>query len=299
MLTLNNVVKEYKNITAVNGISAEIEPGKVFGLLGPNGAGKTTTIRMILNIIKPTSGQVLYNGNAISSDFFNISGYLPEERGLYKKSKVIDIIKYFAMLKGLTSAEAETNAMTWLNRFDIAGYKTKKLEELSKGNQQKIQFIIAVVHNPQIIIFDEPFSGFDPVNQELAANAVIELAGEGKTIILSTHQMDTAEKLCGSIFLINKGKEVLSGSIAEIKKSYGTNKVRLEFTGGSEKIEKLPALKSFEIFDNYAELTLEQDVNISEYIRTVASEIDLKGFALIEPSLHQIFIDTIGRGKEN
>ncbi|MCZ6704070.1 MAG: ATP-binding cassette domain-containing protein, partial [Ignavibacteria bacterium] len=193
MLEVNNLVKEFQKTTAVDNISFKVEPGKIFGLLGPNGAGKTTILRTVLNIIKPTSGKVLFNDQLITADFLNRVGYLPEERGLYRKSKVIDVILYFAELKNMSRTEGVKQADSWLKRLDIFHYRNNKIEELSKGNQQKIQFIMSVIHNPQLLIFDEPFTGFDPINQQKIRELIFSFVSEGKIIILSTHQMETAE----------------------------------------------------------------------------------------------------------
>ena len=228
MLLVENLVKEFQNTTAVDNISFKVEPGKIFGLLGPNGAGKTTTLRTVLNIIKPTSGKVLFNDQPITAEFLNSIGYLPEERGLYRKSKVIDVILYFAELKNMSRTEAVKQADSWLKRLDIFHYRSNKIDELSKGNQQKIQFIMSVIHNPQLLIFDEPFTGFDPINQQEIRELIFSFLSEGKIIILSTHQMETAEKLCTDIFLINNGKEVTSGKLSHIKKEFGGNHVEIK-----------------------------------------------------------------------
>ncbi|MBE2280207.1 MAG: ATP-binding cassette domain-containing protein, partial [Ignavibacteriaceae bacterium] len=201
MLQIKDIVKQYKDVTAVNGISFNVEPGKIFGLMGPNGAGKTTTIRMIMNIIEPSSGTILYNGEPVAGNIKNIVGYLPEERGLYKKSKVSEVIAYMGALKGADKRTIEKRTDEWLSKLEITGYKNKKIEELSKGNQQKIQFICSVIHDPEILVFDEPFSGFDPINQQNVKDIIMDFVKQGKIIILSTHQMDLAEKLCESIFL--------------------------------------------------------------------------------------------------
>lgn len=295
MLTLHGLRKEYKNVTAVNGISFSVEPGKIFGLLGPNGAGKTTTIRMILNVIRPNTGFIQYKGKNIDEAFNRLTGYLPEERGLYKKSKVIDIITYLGQLKGLTKNQAEANSFLWLKKLGISEYKTAKLETLSKGNQQKIQFIVAVLHNPEVVILDEPFSGFDPMNQQLVKDIIVALANEGKIIILSTHQMDVAEKLCNQIFLINKGKEVLSGALYDIKKKYGSNTVKIEYDDDPAKINTLPGIIHSDIFSNYAEIQLSEDIKPAEFLTTAISKMNLKGFTIIDPSLNKIFIEEINK----
>jgi ABC-2 type transport system ATP-binding protein len=298
MLIAENLTKEYKDVTAVNNISFSVKPGKIFGLLGPNGAGKTTTIRTILNIIRPTSGRILFEGDPISDQFFNIIGYLPEERGLYKKSKAIDVILYFARLKDMDKKTALSEANIWMNKLEIFQFKNKKIEELSKGNQQKVQFISTVIHNPRLIVLDEPFAGFDPINQQLIREIIISLSSMGKTIILSTHQMDTAEKLCSDIFLINKGKEVCSGSIIDIKKRFGTNSVRIIFEGDGSFIASLPSVMSITNTNSHSplsclEITLKEDILPKDFLKEIVSRLSITHFSVIEPALDKIFIDVI------
>jgi ABC-2 type transport system ATP-binding protein len=298
MLIAENLTKEYKDVTAVNNISFRVEPGRIFGLLGPNGAGKTTTIRTILNIIRPTSGRILFEGDPISDQFFNIIGYLPEERGLYKKSKAIDVILYFARLKDMDKRTALAEANIWMNKLDISQYKNKKIEELSKGNQQKVQFISTVIHNPRLIVLDEPFAGFDPINQQLIREIIISLSAMGKTIILSTHQMDTAEKLCSDIFLINKGKEVCSGSIIDIKKRFGTNSVRIIFEGDGSFISNMPSVMNIVNSNSHSplssiEVTLKEDILPKDFLKEIVSRLSITHFSVIEPALDKIFIDVI------
>ena len=302
MLIAENLTKDYKDITAVNNISFRVESGRIFGLLGPNGAGKTTTIRTILNIIKPTSGRILFEGETINDLFFNIIGYLPEERGLYKKSKTIDVILYFAQLKNMDKKTALSEAVQWLQKLDISQYRNKKIEELSKGNQQKVQFITAIIHNPRLIVLDEPFAGFDPLNQQLIREIIISLSGMGKTIILSTHQMDTAEKLCSDIFLINKGKEVCSGYMIDIKKRFGTNTIKIIFEGDGSFISSLPYVIRTEQSDSLSdkadtasslEVTLKEDIHPKDFLKDIMNQLSLTHFSVVEPSLHKIFIDVI------
>ncbi len=293
MLVVDNLTKIFRDVAAVNNISFKIEPGKIFGLLGPNGAGKTTTIRTILNIIKPTSGSITYNGRSINRDFFNNIGYLPEDRGLYKKSKTADVISYFAGLKNLDKKTIEGSISFWLKRMGIENYRSKKIEELSKGNQQKIQFIIAVIHNPQILILDEPFSGFDPINQQLIKEILLSFVNTGKIIMLSTHQMETAEKLCSDIFLINKGTEVCSGSLTSLKKKFAGNNVKIEFSGDGSFLNNLDGIIHVDIYSNYAEIQLQNNLAPSEFLRSVVSRIDVTHFSVVEPTLNKIFIDVI------
>jgi ABC-2 type transport system ATP-binding protein len=293
MLQVNRLTKIFKDTTAVNNISFNVEPGKIFGLLGPNGAGKTTSIRMILNIIKPSAGTILFEGKQFSKEFFNIIGYLPEERGLYKKSKVIDTLVYFAGLKNLDKKSAIDESVKWLEKLEIENYLDMKIEELSKGNQQKVQFIISVIHNPNLLIFDEPFGGFDPINQQIIKEILLSFANTGKTIILSTHQMDTAEKLCSDIFLINKGKEVCSGSLAQIKKKFGSNNIRIEFEGDISFLRSDPAVIHMDGYSNYAEIQLNDSVKPNDFLKSIIEKINITLFSVIEPTLNKIFIDAI------
>jgi ABC-2 type transport system ATP-binding protein len=297
MLTAENLIKEYKDLRAVDNVSFTVVPGRIFGLIGPNGAGKTTTIRTILNIIRPTSGRILFNGGPINENFFNIIGYLPEERGLYKKSKVIDVILYFAELKNMERKEAVNEADKWLKKLDIKVYRNKKIEELSKGNQQKVQFITAIIHNPKLLVFDEPFGGFDPINQQLIREIIISFAADGKTIILCTHQMDTAEKLCADILLINKGKEVYSGSLVSIKKKFGTNTVKIMFEGDGSFISSLPFVVKTEKLNSHLEVTLKDDMLPKDFLKEIMPLISITHFSVVEPTLDKIFIEAI-RGNQ-
>ncbi len=293
MLSVENLVKEFQNTTAVDNISFKVEPGKIFGLLGPNGAGKTTTLRTVLNIIKPTSGKVLFNDQPITAEFLNSIGYLPEERGLYRKSKVIDVILYFAELKNMSRTEAVKQADNWLKRLDIFHYRNKKIDELSKGNQQKIQFIMSVIHNPQLLIFDEPFTGFDPINQQEIRELIFSFLSEGKIIILSTHQMETAEKLCTDIFLLNNGKEVTSGKLSHIKKEFGGNHVEIKFKGDVSFLSSMAEVITVDTYNNYAEVHLKDVVQPSDFLKMITDKIDITHFSVIEPTLNRIFIDLI------
>lgn len=293
MLSVKNLTKKFKNSVAVNNLSFNVVPGKIFGLLGPNGAGKTTTIRTVLNIIKPTSGTIIFNGEPITNQFFNQIGYLPEERGLYRRSKVIDVLKYFAELKNLSSAEAVKTADKWLAKLKIPHYRNKRIEELSKGNQQKIQFITAVFHDPELLILDEPFTGFDPINQQEIKELILSFVSSGKIIILSTHQMDTAEKLCDEILLMNNGLEVTSGDLADIKRQFGGNNIKLQFSGNGDFLKSIPDVIQYESYSNYAEVQLVDDVSPSEFLHKIIDKIEIKHFSVIEPTLNKIFIDLI------
>ncbi len=293
MLIVENLTKVFNDVTAVDNISFNVNPGKIFGLLGPNGAGKTTTIRTVLNIIKPTSGKILFDGKSITHEFFNIIGYLPEERGLYKKSKVIDVILYFAELKKMSKKKAEEEAVLWLQKLGIENYKSKKIEELSKGNQQKVQFITAVIHDPKLLILDEPFSGFDPINQQLVKELLLGFVNSGKVIMLSTHQMETVEKLCTDILLLNEGKEVCSGNLSQIKKDFGGNHIKVEYMGNGSILKNLPNIIHIDNYSNYAEIQLEDNIQPYEFLRNIVDKIKVTHFSVIEPTLNKIFIDVI------
>ena len=230
MLQCNSITKKFGEYTALDDLTLEIPKGVIFGLLGPNGAGKTTLIRIINRITIPTSGEVLYDGKPVDDSFVRSIGYLPEERGLYKKMKVGEQALYFAKLRGMSTAEATSELKKWFIRFGIQSWWNKKVEELSKGMAQKVQFITTVIHKPSLLILDEPFSGFDPVNAQLIRDEILRLKDEGTTIILSTHNMESVEELCDRIALINKSKLVLTGATDEIRRQYGDNKVELVYT---------------------------------------------------------------------
>ncbi len=296
MLIVNNLVKKFNTTLAVDNLSFTVNPGKIFGILGPNGAGKTTTIRTILNIIKPTSGEIIFNGNPITNEYYNVIGYLPEERGLYKRSKVIDVLIYFASLKNLHKKDALSRADFWLKKLKISDLRENKIEQLSKGNQQKVQLIAAILHNPQLLILDEPFTGFDPINQQEVKDLILSFLSEGKTIILSTHQMDLAEKLCEDILLINRGVTVSSGKLAEIKKNFGGNNVRISFNGNNDSLIQFSEIIKFDYYKNFTEVQLKDDVIPSEFLKRLVDKIDVNHFSIVEPTLNKIFIDLI---KEN
>jgi len=298
MLIVNNLVKRFNSTLAVDNISFTVKPGKIFGLLGPNGAGKTTTIRTILNIIKPTSGEIIFNDNPISYEYYNVIGYLPEERGLYKRSKVIDVLVYFAALKNLSRKAAINSADTWLKKLNISEYRDKKIEQLSKGNQQKVQLIAAIIHNPSLLILDEPFTGFDPINQQEVKDLILSFVSEGKTIILSTHQMELAEKLSEDILLINKGRSVSSGKLSEIKKNFGGNNIRLGFSGNNISLSQFPEIIKYDNYNNYSEIQLKEDIIPSEFLKKMIEKIEVNHFSIVEPSLNKIFIDLIKKSSD-
>jgi len=297
MLEIKNLSKNYGNIKAVDNLSFKVNSGKIFGLLGPNGAGKSTTIKSIINVIKPNDGAILFDGNPINNQFLNRVGYLPEERGLYRKSKVIDVISYLASLKGLYSNEIISKANSWLAKLGVTDLRNRKIEELSKGNQQKIQFICAVIHNPDLLILDEPFSGFDPINQQEIKNFILDFLDNGKSIILSTHQMDTAEKLCSDILLINNGKSVLQGSLQEIKQKFGGNHIRVNIDGDQSILNSFSEVISYEIYSNLIDIHLTDNISPSDFLKKLIEYVSINHFSIIEPTLEKIFIDTIKNEK--
>jgi ABC-2 type transport system ATP-binding protein len=298
IISLKNVTKTFGNYTAVDDLSMSILQGKIFGLLGPNGAGKTTTIRMINNILEPDSGDLTVFGEKAGPGVQNRIGYLPEERGLYKKLKVLDQLIYFGQLKGLEKNEAKKRARYWLEKMGSRGWESKKIQELSKGMQQKVQFISTILHEPDLLILDEPFSGFDPINTELLKNIILDLESEGRTIVLSTHVMSQVEQLCDDMCLINKGAVVLSGNVKEVKKSYGKDTIIIEYEGDGSFVEKLPEHKVITRSDNRLEIRLANpDIPAMDIVSIVSETAILSKFEQSEPTLHEIFIDVVG--KEN
>jgi len=291
-LKLTGVTKRFDEFTAVNDLSLQVRPGRIFGLIGPNGAGKTTTIRMIVNITVPDEGTIELFGQHINDKMQDRIGYLPEERGLYKKMKVIDQLRFFGELKNVKGKQAEDSINRWLERMKLMEWKNKKASELSKGMQQKIQFIAAVMHDPDLMILDEPSSGLDPKAQELLKDIILELKAEGKTIIFSTHQMETAEKLCDDICMLNKSRKVLDGTLREIKSSFGRNSVSLRIEGGSDGVlENKSLVANVERHSDDIEVLLAEGADAQSLLRRlIESGATVTKFEMVEPSLNDIFI---------
>ncbi|WP_263359414.1 ABC transporter ATP-binding protein [Acidicapsa ligni] len=293
VVELAGVTKAYRDKIAVNNLSLSIEPGQMFGLLGPNGSGKTSSIRMMIGITVPDSGNIRLFDQPFDRKNLVRVGYLPEERGLYKKMKVLDQLVFMGSLHGLTSVEAQKRAIAWATRMDIGGSLSQKTEELSKGMQQKIQFIAALMHEPDLIIMDEPFSGLDPVNATLLQDTLLELKAQGKAILFSTHRMDQVEKLCDAIALINKGDVVLSGKMREIKSRYKRDRVVIEFEGSASFLDS-PEIADARNYSGHVEIKLKDGGDAQKLLAQAASVATIYRFELVEPSLEEIFIQTVG-----
>ena len=294
-IDLNKVRKSYDQFVAVNDLSFNIAQGGVFGLLGPNGAGKTSTIRMMIGITAPDSGAITLFGKPFERNSLRRVGYLPEERGLYKKMKVMDQLVFLGELRGMTISAAKQKALEWCRRLEIDAWLQMKVEELSKGMQQKIQFIAALLHDPDFIIMDEPFFGLDPVNATLLKDVMLDLKKQGKTILFSTHRMDQVEKLCDSICLINKGTAILQGDLKTIKARYGKNNVQIEYEGNGDFLEKNPLVSAYNNYGNYVEARLAPGVDAQRLLHMVAGKSRVNRFELMEPSLEEIFINMVGK----
>lgn len=295
MLEAVNLSKSFGAIKAVDNVSFKVPAGKIFGLIGRNGAGKTTTIRMMINILKPDEGKTLYNGRAIDEEFKKILGYLPEERGLYKKMTVWDTVMYFAELKGKKPSEIHNKAIEYLKAFDLLERKNSKVETLSKGNQQKTQIITAILHDPEILILDEPFSGLDPVNINLLKKIIIDFKNKGKTIILSTHIMDLAEKICDYIGIIHKGKLLESGSLKEIKEKHANNHVAIYHHGDISFLKELSFIEKYEDYGNFTSVKVSHKNYIKDVYQILAEKnVFVEKFIANEIFLQEIFVELTG-----
>lgn len=299
MLYINEVHKSFGEVKAVNGVSLEINPGEIYGLLGANGAGKTTMFRMILNIIKPDSGVIQYNNQTMSIENSYLFGYLPEERSLYQREKVADQLVYFAKLKGLTSKEANIKLDYWLEKFEVTEYKHRKVKELSKGNQQKIAFIAALIHDPEIIILDEPFTGLDPMNTKIFKTLIQEIASNGKTIIFSSHQMDVIEELCDRLAIMKKGKIILEGKLHDIKEKYKKKNVFIQGEDISQDdFTHIKGVVSVTNQRNDLVVSIEDKSVIESLLQVIKNKKVITKFVQEEPSLDEIFISKMGEKYE-
>jgi ABC-2 type transport system ATP-binding protein len=295
VVELNAVSKSYGSKRAVCDLSLTLQSGAIHGLLGPNGSGKTSTIRMMLGITRPDSGSVHLFGGSCTRAALRRVGYLPEERGLYKKMRVLDQLVFLAELRGLSAAAARRVALSWCERLDLTGVLAKRTEELSKGMQQKVQFIATLLHAPALVLMDEPFSGLDPVNAARMEEALMELRASGCSILLSTHRMDQAEKLCDSICLIDAGRTILSGTLAEIRSRYPSNQVEIEFDGSNSFLTH-PSVAASRNFPGRAELTLRDGADSQQLLAAAMQGARIRRFELRAPSLEQIFIEAVTRG---
>ena len=293
---VNHIVKSYADKAVVNDLAFSVNQGEIFGLIGPNGVGKTTTIRMLMDIIKPDSGDVTILGEKLSEASKNKLGYMPEERGLYRKLSVIDSIIYLASLKGMDRHSAEEKADELLNQTGMLANKRKKIEELSKGMGQIIQFIVTIIHDPELVILDEPFGGLDPVNIELLKRMFLDLRNQGKAVILSTHQMNQVEELCDRILMINNGNSVLYGNLTEIKSRYRSHSVILDFEG---ELGQVPGVVEKRAHKGYVELVLDGNTNPKQVLeRLVSTGILINRFEVATPSLNEIFLEVVGKNHE-
>jgi ABC-2 type transport system ATP-binding protein len=299
MLRLEGIVKRFGDHTALDGVSMEVQSGRVFGLLGPNGAGKTTLIRIITRITGPDEGMVYLDGRPMTSEDVAHMGYLPEERGLYKKMEVGEQALYLARLKGLSKADATKRLKDWFERWEIDGWWNKKVEELSKGMAQKVQFIITVLHEPKLLILDEPFSGFDPINAELVRSEILRLRDAGVTVMLSTHSMASVEELCDDIGLIDKAKLMLYGNVAEIRRRYATNTYRIEYEGNRVALANALSFTGVLVDDteqgghHVARIRLPEKGSVNQMLRQLLGAVEVRGVQEEIPRMHDIFIRVV------
>src|SRR5438067_12106522 len=293
-LILDHVSKSFGDFKAVSDLSLQVRPGRVFGLIGPNGAGKTTTIRMIVNITAPDTVTIKLFGKSMTTALQDRIGYLPEERGLYRKMKVGEQLRFFAELKDVRGKQADERINSWLEKLQLTAWKEKRAKDLSKGMQQKVQFITAVIHDPDLLILDEPFSGLDPVNVDLMKQTILDQKAAGKTIILSTHQMEIAEKLCEDVCMINRARKVLDGRLREIRRSFSRNAVALQFAGGDGLLNDSTLIANVRQHDEEFEVLMAPGASPQALLkRLVDAGAVVTKFELVEPTLHDIFIEKV------
>ena len=296
-LEIEGISKKFGDFHAVKKLSFMIPSGTIYGLLGPNGAGKTTTIRMVMNIIIPDEGSIKVLNRKMDDEMKERVGYLPEDRGLYPKMKVGEHLLFLAEIKGLKGSDARKEIDFWLERFDLSDWKSKKVEELSRGMQQKLQFIVTVIHEPELIILDEPFSGLDPVNTKLFKDIMLEMKKKGRTIVFSTHRMEQVEMICDNICLINKAERVLEGNLSLIKKQYGKNTVILDYDGEADFIKKFPEIEKIDDYGKFMEIKLKETSSPQDLLPKLVGKISINKYEVKEPTLNAIFIEKVG-GKE-
>ncbi|GBE27594.1 daunorubicin/doxorubicin resistance ATP-binding protein DrrA [bacterium BMS3Bbin03] len=287
-----SVTKDFGDVRAVDHLTFSIPQGSIYGILGPNGAGKTTSLRMLMQIILPDSGTIRVFGQYQKNSYLDRIGYLPEERGLYRKMKVNDVVAFFGELHGIKPSDIRKRTTFWLERFDLLEWSNRKVEELSRGMQQKLQFIITIFHEPDLIILDEPFTGLDPVNAQLVKDIIMEEHKRGATIIFSTHLMEQVEKLCDRICLINKGQAILEGKIQDIKQKFGKNHLIVSYTGDSDFLSD-SSIQAYNDYGNYVEILLAKEANPQALLKKIVKQAEVYKFELVEPSMHEIFIETV------
>ena len=291
---LNGLHKSFGEVRAVNNLSVTVPQASVYGFLGPNGAGKTTTLRMIMNIIRPDSGRIRIFGDSSIEQAKSRIGYMPEERGLYRKMTVAKVLAFFGSIKGLSSSEISSRVSHWLRRVELTDWASKKVEELSRGMHQKLQFAVTAINEPQLLILDEPFAGLDPLNADLLKAIMLEMRNEGKTIIFSTHVMHEAEKLCDSILLINKGRAILDDSLANIRSRRSSHIISAELEGDTDFIEKLPIVKAVKSDGHNFEITLSDNSDTQQLLKVLVERLRVQRFEVKVPSLHEIFVELVG-----
>jgi ABC-2 type transport system ATP-binding protein len=293
-IELNDVCKDFGPVQAVNQLSVQVPAGSIYGFLGPNGAGKTTTLRMIMNIIRPDSGSISIFGNGSMEEAKSRMGYMPEERGLYRKMTVSKILAYFAALKGVSAEAIARRVPQWLERIELSQWAGKKVEDLSRGMHQKLQFAVTAINEPDLLILDEPFSGLDPINLDLLKGILLEMRDQGKTIIFSTHAMHDAEELCDFILLINKGRSILDGQLSRIRAQNQSNAVTVEIEGDTTFLRALPIVKDVQMRGKLLDITLAEGGDPQELLRALAEKVRVQRFEVKMPSLHEIFVNLVG-----
>ena len=292
-LVIDGVTKRFGDFTAVDNISLRVPKGSIYGFLGPNGAGKTTTIRMVMSIFYPDSGSITVLGNAKAEAVKDRLGYLPEEKGLYKSMRAEEIIAYFGELKGLARATARTRARDLLDRYGLGEHKQKKCLALSKGMGQKVQILATIIHDPELVILDEPFSGLDPVNVELVREIILDIKRAGKTVIFSTHGMEMAEKICDSILLIHRGKKIIDGALSDVK-SQGDHGIQIDYDGDGAVLRSIAGVSRLNDSGKHAEIFLDPGVDPQDVLKALVGRLSIRRFDLREPSLHEVFVRAVG-----
>ena len=293
-VSLENVYKSFGEVRAVDNLSVQVPAGSIYGFLGPNGAGKTTTLRMIMNIIRPDSGSISIFGDGSIEQAKGRIGYMPEERGLYRKMTVSKVLAYFGVLKGVNTHQLNGRVLKWLEQVELSDWANKKVENLSRGMHQKLQFAVTIINEPELLILDEPFSGLDPLNQELLKDIILEMRDEGRTIIFSTHVMHEAEELCDSILLINKGKSVLDDRLDQIRSQHSSGAVSVEIEGNTAFIKTLAIVRKAETDGNRLQITLADNADPQQLLRALVERVRVQAFEVKVPSLHEIFVNLVG-----